>query len=263
MITHLALLALADPVGLTLHFERSNRDGSEPEQIYFHRAARDRIQVYKMVERCTRAALVSATIDPATGAASSLEAAQLKPDAQRAPYGMLSDEGTAIVARLEMDGAQKTFSTPIAGRPWHLYDYDLATLSAAFEARKGSRKPMAFNLAMVWPKDDRFIEWMGKATAKFVRAETHLGRKALRFEVSGPAFGATGGGPLWVDAKRGHLVDVQWGRPNHDNYKDFRLRLVGVEASGAAAWTALLKRHFQECPTKPAPPQNQDTDRAG
>ena len=251
MMTHFALmLALADPTGQTLHFERSNRDGSEAEQIYFHRTAPDRIEVYKMVERCARAALVSARIDPETGAASSLEAAQLRPDAQRAAYGTLTDEGGQIVTRLDMNGEKRESATPIGSRPWHLYDYDLATLSAAFEARAGSRADMRFGMAVVWPKEDRFVEWMGDATARFVRAEVHLGRETLRFEVSGPAFGDAGGGPLWVDAKRGHLVDVKWGRPNHDNYKDFRLRLVGEEPTGEAAWKALLKRHFEACPAK-------------
>ncbi|RYD47995.1 MAG: hypothetical protein EOP60_16470 [Sphingomonadales bacterium] len=244
------MLGASDPVGRTLHFERTNRDGSEPEQIYFHRAAPDRMEVYKMVRRCTRAALVSAVIDPKTGAASSLEAAQLRPDAQRAPYATLADEARGIVVRLEVDGAPREFVTPIATRPWHLYDYDLATLSAAFEVRKGSRKPMRFGMAVVWPKEDRFVEWMGDASAKFIRAETHLGRKTLRFEVSGTAFGAASGGPLWVEAKNGHLVDVQWGRPNHDNYIDFRLRLIGEEPAGDAEWTALLRRHFAGCPAK-------------
>ncbi|MES2988060.1 MAG: hypothetical protein V4808_09155 [Pseudomonadota bacterium] len=244
---HLVLL-LADRVGQTLHFERTNRDGSEPEQIYFHRGSRDRIEVYKMIERCSRAAFVTATIDPKTGAATVLEAAKLAPNAGKDAFGMLTDEGGNITARLEMEGGPRSFTTKIEGRPWHLYDYDLATLSAAFEARKGSRKAMTFHLAVVWPDGDRFVEWMGRADAKFVRAESHLGRQTLRFEVSGAAFGDAGGGPLWVDAKRGYLVDVQWGRPNHDNYKDFRLRLIGEEAKGEAAWKALLTRHFANCP---------------
>lgn len=247
MLIHLALL-VADPVGQTLHFERSNRDGSEREHIYMHRAAADRIEVYKMVERCTRAAFVTATIDPKTGVASALEAAKLAPDAGKVAFGMLTDDGANIATRLEVDGQTRQFTTRIEGRPWHLYDYDLATLSAAFETRAGSRKAMSFHLAVVWPQGDRFVEWMGRADARFVRAETHLGRRTLRFEVSGPAFGMAGGGPLWVDARRGHLVDVQWGRPNHDNYRDFRLKLVGEEAQGEAAWKALLTRHYAGCP---------------
>jgi hypothetical protein len=92
------------------------------------------------------------------------------------------------------------------------------------------------------------LPWLGEAQAKFVKAERHLDRDTLRFEAAGPAFGTAGGGPLWVDAQAGHIVDVQWGRPNHDNYKNFRLRLVGEELMGAQAWKGLLERHYEGCP---------------
>jgi hypothetical protein len=252
----LLALTLAAPahaqLGRTFHYERSNIDGSEPEQIYHHRAAIDRTEVYKAVARCTGSALVSAAIDPRTGVATQLVGGRLRPGAERAPQAWLNDEGTRLSGLINMPGMQKRVEAPVRARPWHQYDYDLATLSAAFQARKGSRAPMRFGLALFWfdaKQPDKLLHWLGDATARFVRAERHLERETLRFEVSGPAFGKAGGGPLWVDAAEGYLVDVQWGRPNHDNYKDFRLRLIGEEPAGAQAWTALLRRHYEGCPT--------------
>ena len=239
------------PIGRTFHYERTNHDGTEPEQIYFHRAAPDRLVVYKMVEKCTRSALVTATIDPATGVASSLVAARLLPDAQSAPYATLTEQDRVLVVKIDMPGMPPQFAATIGMRPWHLYDYDLATLSAAFEARAGSRADYRFGMALFWQFQDRPNEishWIGDARARFVTTERHLDRDTLRFGVTGTAFGMAGGGPLWVDAREGYIVDVQWGRPNHDNYTDFRLRLIGEEPSGQAAWTALLTRHFEGCP---------------
>ena len=238
------------PIGRTFHYERTNRDGTEPEQIYFHRAAPDRVVVYKMVERCTRSALVTATVDPATGEATRLVAARLMPRAQAEDYAvMVFDPATGRIDATIMAAdppIKLGLSVPI--RPWHLYDYDLGSLAAGLQARPGSRADFSFGMALVWPGDTPPLIWAGEAKARFVKAERHLDRDTLRFEVSGTAFGDKGGGPLWVDARDGHIVDVQWGRPNHDNYTEFRLRRIAEEPSGEAAWKALLTRHFEGCP---------------
>lgn len=241
---------LPTPIGHTYHYERTNRDGTEPEQIYMHRAAADRVEVYKMAERCTRSALVTAWIDPRTGEATRLTAARLLPNARSEVYAEMNYDPAAgrIDATVFAVNPPLKLSVAVPTRPWHLYDYDLGTLAAAMQARPGSRADYSFGMAMVWPSAPSPLIWMGDATARFVGAERHLDRNTLRFEVTGGAFGEAGGGPLWVDATLGYIVDVQWGRPNHDNYKDFRLRLIGEEPVGEAAWTALLTRHFEGCP---------------
>jgi hypothetical protein len=244
-------LAQPSPVGRTFHYERTNRDGSEPEQIYIHRAAEDRVVVYKMVERCTRSALVTATIDPETGEPKGFTAAQLKPGATSEPYASILADVPAKTLKGSIFSVHPPLplTATLGTRPWHLYDFDLGTLAAAFQARPGSRVPMRFGMAMTWSdaKSGPQLLWLGDAEARFLRIERHMDRNTLRFDVSGPAFGEAGGGPLWVDPRDGHIVDVQWGRPNHDNYRDFRLRLVGEEPAGDAAWTALLTRHFEGC----------------
>jgi hypothetical protein len=222
-------------------------------QDYFHRPAADRIEVYKMTRRCTYAVLNSATIDPATGEATQIVGAELQPDARRAPYARLDLDrtGRRLTGRMDLPGLQQAVEAPVETRPWHQYDYDLATLSVAFEARRGSRAPMTFGLALFSTdpaEPGKLLHWLGSATARFAAAERHLGRDTLRFEVAGPAFGKASGGPLWVDARRGFIVDVQWGRPNHDEDTNFRLRLIGEEPAGEAAWTALLRRHYAGCP---------------
>lgn len=252
--TALLAAALAAPlpagvVGETLHYVRSNADGSRPEQIYMHRAAADRIEVYKMVSRCTHAALVTATIDPVTGEASRLEAAGLLPNAGRQPYGeMRFDPATATIrATLTIDDRGVAASARVDARPWHLYDYDLATRAAAFRTAQPERT--SFGLALVWVEAGKdVLRWLGRADAVRGQQERRGGRAVWRYEVGGPAFGTAGGGPMWIDRRDGTLVEARWKLPNHQGYRDFRLRLVGAEAPGAAAWTALLTRHFRGCP---------------
>jgi len=237
-------------VGQTLHYVRSNIDGTQPEHVYMHRSAPDRIAVYKMVAPCTHAALVTATVDPGTGEASRLEAASLQPDGTGEPYGTLLFDGERLTAKVDMDGQAIESQVQVESRPWHLYDYDLATLAAMTQATQ-PEGDFDFSLALVWvdpanPGD--FLRWLGAAHARLAGEETHEGRMTRRFEVEGAAFGSAGGGPMWLDSVTGRIVDVQWHRPNHSDYTSFRLRLVGEEPGGEAAWDALMRRHFAGCP---------------
>ncbi len=239
-------------VGRSWHYVRTNIAGGEDEQIYVHRAAADRIEVYKMRNRCARAALVTATIDPLTGVATGFEAATVEPEAGREPYAWLTVDGNRLEARLGTGPDAQRSSATIEKTPWHDYDYDLATLSAALQLRAGSRAPFSFGMTMMWPDESGnwAIHWLGEANATFTAAEPHLGNDSLRFEVQGTAFGEAGGGPLWIDARSGTIVDAQWGRPNHHEYRDFRLRLIAQLPQGEAAWIALLRSHYEACPAE-------------
>ena len=133
-------------------------------------------------------------------------------------------------------------------QPWHLYDYDLASLTITAQYRPDRRADFSFGLPLVLVGADpgRFLSYLGRADARFVRLERHGSRRAFRFEVGGPAFGSRGG-PLWFDARDGHILEARWGVPNHSEYRDFRLRLTGVTDGGPAAWRRLLTAHFAGC----------------
>lgn len=252
------LLAAAAPAvvppdpGTTLHYERSNIAGGEEEQILIHRVAATEIAVAKLRQPCTRAALVTATLDPATGEATRLVAARLEPGARSTAYGeMRFDPATATVtATVTMDGREQRDAATVTDRPWHLYDYDLATLIVHL-ARPGAAAPRraAFGLALVWPDaaSGRFLTWLGRAEIRRVRRERHEGRAAIRYDVSGPAFGSRGGGAMWLEARTHVPIDVQWRRPNHPGYADFRLRLRASHRDGTDGWRRRLAAHFQGC----------------
>ena len=79
-----------------------------------------------------------------------------------------------------------------------------------------------------------------------MRKEAREGRRTLRYELGGAAFPGDLGGPLWLDAADGFVVAAELGRPNHAEYRDFKLRLTDVRR-GAAAWKRLLEAHFEGC----------------
>lgn len=241
----------AGPEGRIYHYLRSNRDGTLPEHVYVYRASAERLEVYKMVERCADAALVTAWVDPRTGQAALMTGGRLMPEARHEDFATLTFDPNAqrITAEIATDGGMISEQLQVPDTPWHLYDFDLAGLSVQTIGLADRRADFSFGLPLAWNEPDEtrpLLSYMGRADARYVGEEAYRGTPALRFDVGGPALGERGG-PLWIDAERGHVLGAEWGVPNHAPMTDFALRLVDVDDGGAAAWRALLTRHFEGC----------------
>lgn len=259
----LALLALAgcatvepapapvDRIGRIYSYVRSDRDGAEAETIHVYRAGRTRIGVAKMRGRCLNAAYVTAELDIAGGYATRLGGGRLRPNAEREEFAVLTYDPAArrIDGRIDLPTGVLDLTLPVPDTPWHMYDFDLASLTVAAQYRRDRRAGMSFGLALVWPDGgpDGLLRYLGRADLSFVREERHGGRRALRFEAGGPAFGDRGG-PIWFDAADGHILEAAWGIPNHSEHRDFRLLLTRVSDGGEAEWRRLLTAHFENCP---------------
>lgn len=239
--------AAPDDVGRIYSYVRSNRDGSEAERVHVYRARADFVEVAKMRARCTNAAFVTAELDLERGHAKRMTGGRLLPGAAHRDFAALAyDPGArTLEARVETRGGAMTLSTEVADEPWHLYDFDLASLTVL--DRADPRADFSFGVPLIWLGGDPAdaLRYLGRADARFVREEEHAGRPALRFEVGGPAFGDEGG-PIWFDAAEGHVLGAEFGRPNHAEYRDFALRLTGT-SHGAEAWRRLLEEHFEGC----------------
>lgn len=237
----------AGQVGRTWHYIRSNDDGSMAEAVHVHVPARGELAVMKEVERCTRAALVTARIDPGTGQASELVGGQLRRDGGQQAFAWLREDGAGqLTARAVLpDGALK-LATPISIRPWHLYDFDFASLTYWLASRPDRRANFRIGLPvlMTAPQGPKLTD-LGALEAHFVAETAWQGRPALLFRLSGPALGGKGG-TLLLDAAAGHILDARLPIPNHDGYRDFRLRLTAT-SDGAEAWAAARAAHWRGC----------------
>jgi len=240
-----------DRIGRIYSYVRSDRDGSEAEVIRVFRASRTRIEVSKMRGRCNNAAYVTADLDLEGGYAIRHGGGRLRPNAGREEFAVI----TYDPVRRRIDGHIETLNGRIAlgvdvpDTPYHVYDFDLASLTITNQYRRQPRADFSFGMPLIWPDGgpQGLMRYMGRADLRFVGEEMHGGRRALRFEAGGPAFGARGG-PIWFDAVEGHILAAEWGIPNHSEHRDFALRLTGVSDGGAEQWRRLLSAHFEGCP---------------
>ncbi len=231
------------------HYIRANRDGSEPEHVVHFQPDARHIAVYKWVEKCSRAAYVTADFDPVAGEATALYAGKVAPDGSQAKFGRIVLDPTTrtLDVRLDTPDGPVTEQVTGVGSPWALFDYDLADLNAAFQ----SRVPVgdfAFWWGLVWPDSESqtMMRKLGWVDARDHGITTHNGSPARRFDLilrSDPAVR----GQLWIDPVHGHIIAADFDRPNHDNYSDFSLRLERIEPGGRVAWEQLLAAHYAHC----------------
>lgn len=233
------------PIGRFYHYVRSNQDGSLAEQIYQYRASATRLEVGKEVSRCTNSAFVTADFDPARGQGVSFTGGRLRRDLDQDPFAYLTYDAPTRTLHANVPAFNVDESLTITGEPYILYDFDLADLNARFAGRAAPRENFRFAVALIWPVEgaDRVFRDLGWANARFTRAETHLDRLAVRYDVSGGLNGA-----LWLDTSEGHVLEARFAEPNHTEYADFRLVLQRIDDNGAEAWRAARAAHWQGCP---------------
>lgn len=266
MIRHLMPLALAaglagcattaEPppadVGRILHYVRSNQDGTEVERISTFRASATELQVYKMRERCTNAALVTAHLDPDGREALSLVGGRLTRDGTQEAFAWLSHDAAADTLTVSVEGPSgaplETLRLP-GGAPWRLYDFDFADWNA-FATAPVRGRDLVFDMALIWPEPEDgegMMRPIGTVTAHFVGEALHLDVPTFEYALTGGGFSGGSGARLWLDRRDGTIVEAALNLPNHPGYRDYRLVKVG-EDDGELGWRSLLADHWTGCP---------------
>lgn len=242
--------AAGTPASDILHYVRSNQDGTKPEHVVQYRPSRTSIAVYKWVEKCTTAAYVTAEMHDDLRQGRVFVAGKVARDGTHATFGTLTLDraGGALDTDLTPPGGSRIqHREPLKSQPFIIYDFDFADLNAFLQEHR-PRSDFDYALPVVWPGPDGLFRDYGVLRASFVGEEEHLGRNTLRFDlkVDGPTPSA---GRLWVDSASGFIVEAELGLPNHQEYSDFRLKLERVEEGSDAAWAALTRSQYADCPT--------------
>lgn len=247
--------ASQDYVGRIYYYERTNTDGTMGERVTIFRSSVDSLAVYKENGLCQNAALVTADLDVSNFSTTRVTGGQLRPGAEVMEFAFLDWDQAAeqLNILVRFPDMELHEDAPIMQTPWHLFDFDLASLTVATPHLTDPEGSFDFGMALVWadPSAADPLTWMGNVTANFAASEMHEGTPSRRYRLTGSAFEgerATGSeGTLWLDQADGHIVDAIFPAPNHPGYTDFRLRLLQVSDGGADEWDALLHAHFADC----------------
>lgn len=239
-------LAVQSPI---FHYLRSNRDGSEPEHVVHYRPSRRDIAVYKWVSKCTGSAYVTARMDSSVREGELFVAGKVARDGSQARFGTLTVDTSApaLLADVTPPGGPRIQQRhPLKSRPFLLYDFDFADLNAFLQEHR-PRSNFTYELPVIWPGEKTIFRDLGQLRATFAAKEERFGRPALRFDltVTGPTPST---GTLWVDARAGYIVEADLGLPNHQEYRDFLLRLQRAEPGSKAAWDDLTASQYAGCP---------------
>jgi hypothetical protein len=237
--------ATSPTVGRLYHYVRSNHDGAEPEQIYQYRASETRVEVGKMVSRCTNAAFVTAELDLERGQPREVVGGRIGRDLNQEPFAWLTYDPASHMLHARVPPAGIDERVAVEGEPWMIYDFDLSELNALHAGRPPAREDFRFAVVLIWPEQGAASPFrnLGWADARFAAAERHLDRDAVRFDVSGGL-----NGQLWFDAREGHLLEARFAEPNHLEYENFRLVLQSVEDDAEASWREVRAAHWRDCP---------------
>lgn len=244
-------------IGRIYYYERTNSDGTMDERVTVFRRDETRIDVYKENGLCYGAALVTADLDFETYSAPTITGGRLQPDAQHMEFAWLEwdRDAAAVTTLVQLPNMELRHNMPTEGETWHLFDFDLASLTMMTPHLSNPDAGFDFGMALFWADPNASnaeqLYWMGDIEARPAGVENRLGHEARLYTLSGSAFDvdrATGSqGQLWLDAEDGHVVDAIFPAPNHPGYTDFRLRLLNVSDGGDAEWTALLRAHYEGC----------------
>lgn len=240
-----------DHIGRILYYERTNQDGSLAERITVFRASQTELEVYKEASLCNNAALVTAEIDLDTLSAHRITGGRLLPDAEVMEFAFLerNDAGDQMDMVVRLPDMEIRNEFTIEAPNWHLFDFDLASLTAITPYLIDPTADFGFGMALLWadPTAEDPLVWMGDVTA--VPAGLTDGQHL--YDLTGAALTgdrSTGAaGELRLDAKDGHITYAAFPAPNHPGYTDFELNLLRVSDGGAAEWEALLRAHWEDC----------------
>lgn len=239
--------ASREHVGRIYHYLRSNRDDTLPEHIHVYHKSRTQIEVYKMVRRCVNAALVTAELDFDLWSATRLVGGRLARDGAQDGFAVLTldPEALRIDAVVTLPDQEIRRSLDLKSTPWRLYDFDFAEFTIFAQHLRDYSKDFSVEMALIVadPANPEFLQRLGEAKATALGLDKDRG--VYRYRLEGEAFGE--GGALLLDAKNGHVVEVETAVPNHLEYDDFKLVLQGVEDGGPQAWRRLLLSHFEGC----------------
>lgn len=243
------------PTGRVYHYLKTNLDGTNPEHVSILLKARHRIESFKFHPGEEPAALVIADMDWSVFSVRRIESWQVFRDGTRKLAARLEAQDGGRRVRVEMPMLNKPPETvEIGRRPWHVYNFDLASLGFALPHRVDPTAPFKIGIADPnFGAEGPVFGYKGEVDVVYVGEETRNGVLCRKYRIDGPGL-ENKGGFLWVNQAEHHIEDIEIALPDNPNWQSFKFRLTGVETMDRAAWERFQRDKLQPPPEPPAKP---------
>lgn len=232
-------------VGTVYHYLKTNLDGTHPEHVSIYVAGKNRLESFKFHPRAERAGLVIGEMDWATFSVKSLESWQVFKDGEKKLFATLTYLENERAVDVALPGLGKANErTYIKHLPWHVYNFDLASLNFAFRHLVNPRA--AFTIGITDPtfkEQGPSFQYRGEAIVTYAGEEMRRGVRCRKYRIDGAGL-ENRGGIIWVNKRLGHVEDMEIALPDNPDWQSFKFRLSGTELMSRQKWEAFMKAQF-------------------
>ena len=231
-------------VGTVYHYVKTNVDGTKPENISLYVATVDRIESFKFHEKGSRAGLVIADMDWTIFSAKKLESWQVASGDERKLFATLTYRAAEKAVEVSIPQMRPTSEfAKIEQLPFHLYNFDLASLNLSFPHLAVPRGNFTVGIAdPTFNADGPMFAYRGELAVRYEKTEIRNGGKCRRYAASGTGIG--GKGTIWVDKKKGYIRDMEFDVANNPDWSTFKLRLIRTEKMSEREWKRFIAAQF-------------------
>ncbi|HWT00938.1 MAG TPA: hypothetical protein VN256_11890 [Pyrinomonadaceae bacterium] len=228
-------------VGTVYHYVKTNLDGTHPEYVSIYVAARDQIESYKFHPNTERAGLVTARMDWETFSARRLESWQVFAGGEKKLFATLSFLRALMAAEVSIPATGKPPErTAIKHLPFHVYNFDLASLNFAFRHLVNPKGRFVVGIAdPTFQEGGPLFAYRGEAEIIYAGEEVREGAPCRKYKIDGAGLSGRGG-HIWVDKRGGFFRDVEIELPDNPNWHSFKFRLTSTERMTREGWERFM-----------------------
>lgn len=231
--------------GVVYHYLKTNIEGTNPEHVSIRIASKDRIESFKFHPGGTRAGLVIAKMDWSIFSVTNLESWQVYKDRDRVLAATLVYLPASKEVAVTLPFMNRpTENVSIHFLPFHVYNFDFASLNFAFPHLINPRKSFRIGVSdPTFSEQGPAFRYRGEVDVTYAGEEKRDGLQCRKYRIDGAGL-ENKGGFIWINKRSGYFQDVEIQLADNPNWQTFKFKLQKVERMSTAEWENFMKAQF-------------------
>jgi hypothetical protein len=223
-------------------YEKTNLDGSHRGVIALFVASPDSLESFKYGTGGDEFSLIGAVMDWSAFSVREFTSVRVRASGERKPVAKLTFDAATKELTVSLFGRNE--STTIGFVPWHSFDFDFSSLNVAFRHLVDPRRRLKIGVAdPTYEEKGPVFRDNGTVDIRYLGMVRRGGVRTRKYRIDGPGL-RNHGGHLWVDAAKGHLVELAVHTGDEPGYSSVRLRLLDQRPMDRAGWESFIRAQF-------------------